>query len=262
MVRHTKKRAIQYEPVSVIMPVMNNLEFTKDCVESIYKYTEHPFEFIIIDNASTDGTPEYLSQLAKKHNNVRIITMEKNIGVAPSWNLGVREAKHDYVAIINNDIIILTPHWLYEMETILKSSSDIYWTSPTTCYTLDMSKISYKASHYEQLLYGKSNTQYVVACCFMCPKSIFETDSIGPFDENFEYKYYEDLDYIARIWESGHKVKMASRVKVYHAVGRTSRKTAGGENNENYYQKKWGGGPYDILSMQPSRDKKSIKHIK
>ena len=247
-----------YDPVSVIIPVMNNLEWTKQCLESVISNSRNrEFEIIIIDNNSTDGTIEYLNEFAKNHSQVSIIQNENNIGVANSWNQGIKLAKYDYVCIINNDIKILMDDWLFEMQKTLKSNPNIYWTSPRTCYSLDLRKMSFKPSHYEQLAYGKNIDKYVVACCFMCPKSIFE--EIGYFDTGFEVKYYEDLDFIARILSLGKKVKMSDACLVYHGVGKTSRITAGGNDNEKYYQSKWGGTKFDILAMQPGRGAKGIK---
>lgn len=256
--RRRQHGEITYDAVSVIVPVLNNLDWTKQCLESAFPNSGNKeFEFIVIDNGSTDGTAEYLEEFAKTHPQLSVVKNEKNIGVAPAWNQGIKLAKYDYVCIINNDIKILTSDWLFEMQKVLKANPKIYWTSPRTCYSLDLKKISYKPSHYEQLIYGSSLDEYVVACCFMCPKKIFE--EIGFFDEKFEVKYYEDLDFIARILSLGNKVKMCHSCLIYHGVGKTSRITTGGENNENYYQSKWGDTKFDILAMQPGRGVKGIK---
>ncbi len=247
-----------YEPVSIIIPLLNNLDWTKQCLESIdSKSRNRDYEIIIIDNGSNDGTIEYIEEYLRSHKNVTIVKNENNVGVAPAWNQGIKLAKNDYVCVINNDIKILMADWLFELQKVLKSRENIYWVSPRTCYSLDSKKLSFKPSHYEQLIYGSSQTDYVVACCFMCPKKIF--NELGYFDEQFEVKYYEDLDYIARILSSGNKVKMCNSSLIYHGVGRTSRITTGGANNESYYQSKWGGTKYDILAMQPGRGVKAIK---
>ena len=258
-----QNKEIEYKPVSIVMPVLNNLKWTKQCIESVFNnVNDRDLEFIIIDNASIDGTSEYIKKISKKYPQIVNVKNDKNVGVAASWNQGIRLSKHDYVCIINNDIKIFTPDWLYQMEKILKNNQNIYWTSPRTCYSLDPTKITLNPSHYEQLNYNKHDRRsYIVACCFMCPKKIFLDEEIGFFDEGFDVKYYEDLDFIARILSANKKVRMCESVLIYHGVGKTSRKTSGGENNENYYQEKWGGTKYDILSMQPGRAKKGIKHF-
>lgn len=265
--RFPKEKPVEYSPVSVIMPVLNNLNWTRQCVESVYsKSAGREFEFIVIDNNSTDGTSKYLDQISTQHNNMRVIKNEQNIGVAPSWNQGVRESKYDYVCIINNDIIIQSDDWLFNMVKVLKKNPSVYWTSPRTCYSLDPKEVSYNPSHFEQLRYNREWSEYVVACCFACPKSIFDEDDMGMFDEDFDTKYYEDLDFISRILEKGKRVKMASSVLVYHGVGKTSTITPGGAQNKEIYMNRWKGKKGNILARQPGLDengnpKKGIKHF-
>lgn len=233
-------------PVSIIMPVLNNLSYTEKAINSIEKNTMNEYELIIIDNASTDGTEEYLKQKSEENDKIKIISNEKNLGVSKSWNLGVSLSEYDIVCIVNNDIEIMTPDWAYEMQKIISKNSHIYWVSPRTCYEKDSKRMTYKRTHYEQLAYGNNPDSYVVGCCFMCPKIAFS--EIGMFDEKFDIKYYEDLDYINRIMKAGKIVSMCNSVIVYHAVGATSRITPGGETNESYYKEKWGDTPYDILA--------------
>lgn len=257
--RKSLDEKLPYSPVSIVIPILNNLSWTKQCLESIFNTNKRECEIIVIDNASTDNSVEYLEEVQKTHPELRVIKNTQNIGVAPAWNQGIKESKFDYICIINNDIKFLSSDWLCRLQSTIRNGKNVLWTSPKTCYSLEKREI-YNVSHYEQLLYSKNNRyEYVVACCFMCPKTTFDT--IGFFDEKFEVKYYEDLDFIARILSSGNRVKMTNDVLVYHGVGKTSRITSGGANNENYYQSKWKGTPYDILAMQPDRGKSGTVHF-
>lgn len=249
-----------YEPTSVVMPVLNQLYYTQKCVDSILKNTPEEYELIIIDNGSTDGTKEYLSDLCSKHAHIKAVTNAENVGVAPAWNQGIQISQHDYIAIINNDIEIVYPNWLSSMQSTLRKDPNIYWTSPMTCYNAQH-KPEFKISHYEQIIYDRPNgREYVVACCFMCPRKAFA--DLGPFDENFEVKFYEDLDYLARILSSGKKVKMCKRALVYHAVGKTSTVTVGGHGNEEYFNSKWSKTPYSLEFFAPHIKLRHIKRLK
>lgn len=246
---------------SIIIPVLNNFKYTKSFFDSFEKTVNHierrDIEVIVIDNNSTDETPKFLKNY-KSDFEFRVITNEKNKGVVESWNQGVKESTGERVIICNNDIEFLTPNWITEMN--FSCSKDVWWTSPRTVYGKDFKKMSYKPSHYEQLAYGANRLNYVVGCCFMIPRECF--DEIGLFDEQFEMKYYEDLDFINRIFQAKKRVKMASTVLVYHAVGATSRKTEGGGQNELKYNEKWGKFPqFNILNRQPDRNVKGIKHF-
>jgi GT2 family glycosyltransferase len=233
-----------YDPVTIVMPVLNQLHYTKECIDSILKNTTEQFEFLIIDNSSTDGTKEYLDQI--KDERFRIIHNEKNVGVSKSWNQGIREAKYDTLCIINNDIIVFTKNWLYLMEKTLKEDDKNRWVGPRICYNKE-GKLSYKKAHYEQIIYKKGTDSYVVGCCFMCPKKLF-TEEVGFFDEVFDIRYYEDLDYLARVWSGGYKTAMSIPV-IYHAVGATSRITPGGESNLKHFNEKWGHTKYTLKWM-------------
>lgn len=249
---------VEQKPVSIIMPVLENIEYTKSFFSSFYKNTSGDYEFIIINNGQDEETKFFLLDLIKKDNRIRVIQNEKNIGVSASWNQGIKESKNDFICILNNDIEIFTPNWIFEMQKCLQINENVYWASPSTCYTKDLKKRCFRSHHYEQLMYGSNIDNYIVGCCFMCPREAF--DEIGLFDEDFDVKYYEDLDFINRILSRGKKVSMVKSVIVYHAVGATSRITKGGENNENRYNDKWAATPYDILGMQPNRVK-GVKHF-
>jgi len=245
---------------SIIIPVMNNVVYTENFFKSFEKTVNHlekkDLEVIVIDNGSTDGTELFLKNYNPDYS-FSVIKNIKNTGVVASWNQGVKYSKGEKVIICNNDIEFITPNWLTCMEKSL--TPRVYWLSPRTCYEKNSKKVSFNPCHYEQLSYGVDRMSYVVGCCFMVPKIAFET--VGFFDEQFEMRYYEDLDYINRILQSGNKVKMAQDVLVYHAVGATSRGATGGELNESRYKEKWGNSQFDILKKQQIRGKKTARHF-
>jgi O-antigen biosynthesis protein len=250
-----KNSVFLYDPTTIIMPVLNNWPYTQRCIDSILSNTTEQFEFLIINNASTDETKEKLSSICLKDERFRIIENEKNIGVSASWNQGIREAKYSHVCIINNDIEVMTKNWLYIMQKILKNDHSTRWVGPMTCYDPDR-KVKYVKTHYEQIPYNDKSMEYVVGCCMYFPKSIFE--EIGYFDEKFEVRYYEDLDFMARLWTARYKTKMAP-VLVYHAVGKTSRITDGGDGNLAYFNSKWGKTQFNIEFFRGDRFNKRVQ---
>jgi len=73
-----------HPPVSVIIPVFNNVEYTMQCLEALSSNTSYePYEVIIVDNGSTDGTMDFLKCLG---GDVKIITNEENLGFAIAYN--------------------------------------------------------------------------------------------------------------------------------------------------------------------------------
>jgi len=249
--------------ISVVMPVLGKHKFTKNFFESFLG--THPietlkFEFIVVNNGQDTETKEILTHYKNIIGEDRFILIEneENVGVCKSWNQGVKQSQYPYVCIVNNDIQFMSANVLQELQNNLKKNKNIYWTSPATCYSKDLKKRVIRPHHFEQLVYAPQSMGYVVGCCFMIPKKCF--DEVGLFDEGFDMRYYEDLDYINRILQAHKQIRLTETALVYHAVGITSRTVEGGENNEALYNEKWGNTRFNILKMQgPSI--KAAKHF-
>ncbi|MCX5776066.1 MAG: glycosyltransferase, partial [Candidatus Firestonebacteria bacterium] len=84
--------------VDIIIPVFNQLEYTKQCIEHILKYTDVPYNLIIVDNCSSDGTSQYLKGV-----DALVISNSENRGCAAAWNQGVRAGNGAIKVIMNND---------------------------------------------------------------------------------------------------------------------------------------------------------------
>jgi len=91
--------------ISIITAIHNGLPMNKIFWESLQRYTFHPFELIIIDNNSGDGSREFFE--SKK---AVVIRNERNYSYPYCQNQGIRAARHDVFAFLNNDIIV-APHW-------------------------------------------------------------------------------------------------------------------------------------------------------
>jgi GT2 family glycosyltransferase len=85
--------------ISIITPVHNCLSHNEIFLESLIKYTYSPYELIVIDNASTDGSYELF-----KGTGCKIIRNEKNLCYPESMNLGLAQAQGDFICFLNNDV--------------------------------------------------------------------------------------------------------------------------------------------------------------
>jgi len=108
--------------ISVIMPVYNCKEYIQESVNSVLCQTYKDFEFIIIDDASTDGTLEYLQSL----DDPRIVIIRKpiNTGYTNSLNMGLRLAKGKYIARMDGDDISL-PTRFDKQKAFMDSNPDL-----------------------------------------------------------------------------------------------------------------------------------------
>jgi len=91
--------------ISVIMPAYNAEKYIKEAIESILNQTFKDFEFIIVDDASTDNTRKIIGTYAKKDGRIKVLYNEKNLGIVHSYNKAIKIAKGKYIAILENDDI-------------------------------------------------------------------------------------------------------------------------------------------------------------
>jgi len=100
--------------ISVLMPVYNGEKYLKDSIDSILNQTYKNFEFIIIDDGSTDKTEEIIKSYSDKR--IRFIKNEKNLGIVKSLNLGIDLARGKYIARMDADDISLPERFEKQVE--------------------------------------------------------------------------------------------------------------------------------------------------
>jgi glycosyltransferase involved in cell wall biosynthesis len=106
--------------ISIISAVHNQLAMNKLYVESLHKYSHMPFELIIIDNASTDGSAEFFESVGAK-----VIRNKQNYSYPFTQNQGIKIATGNVFAFLNNDIIVC-PNWdQLLLETLAANQLDI-----------------------------------------------------------------------------------------------------------------------------------------
>lgn len=89
--------------ISVVMPTYNREELLPRAIESILNQTYEDFEFIIVDDGSTDNSVALIQSYQKQDKRIRLVQNEKNKGISYSRNRGMDEAKGRYVAIMDSD---------------------------------------------------------------------------------------------------------------------------------------------------------------
>ena len=116
---------------SIIILTYNNIEFTKVCLKSVLDYTSQPktpFEIIVVDNASTDGTQEYLQGLSDMHG-IKVIYNKENMGFPKGNNQAAKIAEGEFLCLMNNDVIV-TKDWLSNMLRALRSDAKLAAVGP------------------------------------------------------------------------------------------------------------------------------------
>lgn len=201
--------------LSIIIPVYNNCNFTKGCIEDLIKlHDDH--EIIIVNNASTDNTLEMLYNFS---NRVKVITNAENLGFAKACNIGYAASAGNNVLFLNNDIRVKSNHnnWT---EEILKYCSD-HLVSPNGGLIDNLCNF---ITETDKVVEGNF---YLSGWCLGSSKINFDkliiNSYVGPFSEEFGIAYYEDTDLSFRAAELNIQFKVVD-VPVKHFGKMTSKK--------------------------------------
>ncbi len=243
-----------FPKVSIIVVTYDNLEMTRQCLESIYARTAWPnFEVIVVDNASTDGTPEFLRSSEKTYPRLSVLLNDSNMGFAAANNRALRQASGEFLALLNNDTIV-SCGWLEALLRHLKTSPEIGLVGPVTNAIGNEAMVPVGYSRVEQM--PEWSREYVrrhagevfeipmlAMFCVAMRREVFE--KVGPLDERFGIGLFEDDDYTLRVKKAGHRVVCARDSFVHHwmkaAFGKIppAEYRALFERNRRLFEEKW-----------------------
>ena len=241
--------------VSVVVVTYNNLELTRACLASIDAHSQYGnLEVIVVDNASHDGSKEFLEQWGSSGGNRKVILNEANRGFAAANNQGLCMATGDYLVLLNNDTYV-TPGWVRSMLSHLKREKSIGLIGPVTNNIGNEAKISIdyadmdemlaKAAAYTRRHVGQLYPLRTAAFfCVMMKREVFE--QVGPLDEQFGRGFFEDDDYCRRVEQAGWLIVCAEDVFVHHHLSASFDKLLPQERkelfeaNKSLYEAKWG----------------------
>ena len=258
-----------YPTVSLIMVTYNNLSFTKLCTESIFQKTGYPnVEIIVVDNGSSDGTGEYLLELSKKVQRVKVILNERNEGFARANNKGITASTGEFIVLLNNDTV-LTRSWVTRLLRHLEDET-IGMVGPVTnqCgnearidvpYT-SVDEIEAFSERYlrEHIDPERFDVKMLAMYCVAMRRRLI--DEIGLLDERFEVGMFEDDDFSHRVQLKGYRVVCARDVFVHH-FGLASFSRLGYkkylrifEKNKKKFEEKWGIGWERRMPEYPGKE--------
>jgi N-acetylglucosaminyl-diphospho-decaprenol L-rhamnosyltransferase len=225
--------------ISIIIPVFNQIDFTKACLTSLLPTIPPGTEVIVIDNGSADGSAEYLAKFSW----LKVIINSENRGCAAAWNQGVNAVHSEWVAIVNNDVIF--PHNWLDGLCHFATERKVDIVSPALREGASNYDIEEYARDYVRRMHSVARLGMAHGVCFIVHRRVF--DIVGLFDENFRIGQYEDADFFRRAKLSGFSLGMTGRSFIHHfgSVTQNSvrqKKAAGqyGEENRAYYRKKHG----------------------
>jgi GT2 family glycosyltransferase len=253
----------------------NGMEDTLECLNSILSSEMIPKEIVLIDNGSTDGSPDKFTSKFSNDHRITLIFLELNTGYAAGNNVGINyllKRDVDIICILNNDTIV-RPDFLKALRDCFKPGSSHQIATPKILYADGQTIWSTGERIFYPLLISKTakgkldknglktwqNINGITGCAMVVRKEVFER--IGTFDENY-FAYVEDVDFCKRAVDAGFKLTLCPFSIIIHKVARTTGNLSAAQlylktRNRAYFIKKnitpiyWGVayGWYLMLNM-------------
>ncbi|QNK75221.1 glycosyltransferase family 2 protein [Variovorax sp. PAMC28562] len=208
--------------VSIIIPTRNGLDLMRQCIQSIDKKTTYGrYEIIIVDNGSDDPAAlAYFAKLAERAN-VRVLRDERPFNYSALNNAAVAAARGDVIALVNNDIEVMSPDWLLEMVGIALQpgvgaiGARLWYPDMTLQHGgvvlglgLGMASHAHKGlprglNGYAGRAALTQSFSAVTAACMVVRKSTYE--QVGGLDEVNLAVAFNDIDFCLRLREAGYR---------------------------------------------------------
>lgn len=225
------------ELVVIIILNLNKKEDTLKCLESVFRLDYSPYEVVVIDNGSTDGSVEAISNAFPE---VHLIRSNNNLGAAGGRNLGIEYAnnnfQYNYLFFLDNDTLVERES-LIELIKAIRKDKQIGLVIPKS-YIMSLPHLIasaggiginfYTGSIYDVGSGEVDKEQYDQSRCvtscgglFLAKKEVFS--QIRWFDEIFNPYGWEDVDFSLRARKGGFKILYVPKALIYHKGGKAGR---------------------------------------
>lgn len=229
--------------LSIVIVSWNARRYLEECLAGLYESTRSSVpEVIVVDNASTDGSPEMVETRFKE---VRLIRCPENLGFARANNIGIRLSQGRYIGLVNSDVKCLDgcmealvdfmdrhpkagvvgPRILNSDMTLQSSCRRFPGLWNNFCSATGLAKVlgRYPAFSGEHMLYfGHAQPRTVdvlVGCFWMLRREAVKV--VGLLDEDF-FIFSEDVDWCRRCWDAGWQVMFCPEAQAIHHRGGSS----------------------------------------
>jgi len=216
--------------VYIIVLNWNGKEHVTACIKSLEKVNYPRYITLVVDNASSDGSAEYIS---KNFPNVKLIVNSTNLRFAGGNNVGIDYAMAngaDYILLLNNDTLV-SPDFLSRLVEAAEENSKIGMVGPKIYYYNSQNVIWFAGGgidwrsgwtyhvgihevdrgQYDR----KVETNYITGCCLLVKRAVIE--KIGNLDESYAM-YGEDVDWCIRASRAGFKLLYVPSSIIWHKV--------------------------------------------
>jgi GT2 family glycosyltransferase len=233
---------------SIIIPVYNKASLTRQCLNVLLSHPREnvDHEIIVVDDASTDTTPELLAGYGKR---IRVVTHKTNGGFAAAVNDGAAAASGEFLVFLNNDTIP-QPGWLEALVRYADShpraaavGSKLLFPNGTIQHAGVIVNAEREPAHIyagfpaDHPAVNKSRRfQIVTAACILIRRAPFE--QVGGFDTAYRNSC-EDVDLCLRLGELGHEVHYCHESVLYHLESVSPGRFTHNRANGKLYRSRW-----------------------
>ena len=211
--------------VTVVIPNWNGREYLKTCLDSLKNQDTDDFEILVIDNASEDGSAEFIRENYPK---VRLLSEESNLGFSGGVNEGIKNSETPYVLLLNNDIEA-DPGFVRNLTAAIEKDDRIFSVSSRMINFRERELMDDAGDLYTILgwAFQRGVGQKTSDSRYLKPQKVFSAcggasiyrrkvfDEIGLFDLK-HFAYLEDLDVGYRALLAGYRNMYEPSAIVYH----------------------------------------------
>jgi GT2 family glycosyltransferase len=251
--------------VSVLLVLFNRAELTLACLRSLAENHSERMEIIVVDNNSQDETPLLLDRLRGVH----IIRNTDNRHFLLAVNQVAKEARGDYLLILNNDAQVL-PGTLHAALNTMRSGGDVgavggrlilldgTLQEAGSIVWRDASCLGYGRGDdpFAPMYMFRRDVDYCSGAFLLTPRRVWE--ELGGFDERFKPAYYEETDYCTRLWERHLRVVYEPNAVLLHYEFASSGSVTDATDLHREHQRIFATRHQDLLAEHLEPDVNSI----
>lgn len=220
--------------ISLVIPSMNKLYYTRRCLDSLLCSSGVDFEFVIVDNGSSDGTAEFLLEFrgraAAQGVGVTLLLHERNVGACTARNQAIALCCGSEIAFLDNDIVLRDRRWLAVLHDTLYQDERTALVTPKLLFpfppfAIEHAGIAISPSGtigYEGRGAARDDPRFCVprvlqgsaSACVLVRAAVLA--QVGAFDEIFNPVQFEDLDLFYRMKSQGYQLRYQPAVEMYH----------------------------------------------
>lgn len=259
--------------VSIIIPTRNEYLILSRCIERILSLTTYPnYEIIVVDNGTDDPlTLRYLEEKKEKEPRFSTLRIDEPFNYSLLNNAGAANATGEFIALLNNDVSVISPNWLEEMMGIATQpgvgavGAKLYYPDESIQHAgivIGLGKHGVAGCAHNRIrrankgYFGRASLSNsfsaVTAACMVVSKPVYE--QVNGFDEHNLPVSYNDVDFCLRLKEAGYRNVFTPYAELYHDESYSREKEVEGNETDrysaeiNYFLNRW----HSILKNDPA----------